>query len=242
MSARVGKIARLPVAIRDELNRRLLDGQPASKILPWLNGLEAVQKILEEDHEGLRVTDQNLSDWRRGGYADWLRRRENVERTRELSKFSMEMAKASGGNLTEGAAAILSGKILDVLETLENVTREINEMPAGDGLPSRADELLKLSQTLDSLTDSLSSLRAGDHSKQKLTQNQEKLAIMSQQLEIELARLRQQTAKYFMNLRADEREALNAIADSSLSNEDKLEQLGQKLFPLHWKPKSERGL
>lgn len=38
-TARTGKIARLPVAIREEVNRRLLDGEPASKILPWLNGL-----------------------------------------------------------------------------------------------------------------------------------------------------------------------------------------------------------
>ena len=33
----VGKIARLPVEIREELNRRLENGQGGPEILPWLN-------------------------------------------------------------------------------------------------------------------------------------------------------------------------------------------------------------
>ncbi len=36
---RNGKIARLPRAIRDELNRRMDDGQTGQELLPWLNGL-----------------------------------------------------------------------------------------------------------------------------------------------------------------------------------------------------------
>ncbi len=32
-----GKIARLPRAIRDELNRRMGDGQTGQELLPWLN-------------------------------------------------------------------------------------------------------------------------------------------------------------------------------------------------------------
>lgn len=42
----VGKTARLPALIREQLNRRLHDGQPASLILPWLNSLAPVPEIL----------------------------------------------------------------------------------------------------------------------------------------------------------------------------------------------------
>ncbi len=38
-----GNIARLPRAIRDELNRRVDDGQTGKEILPWLNGLPEVK-------------------------------------------------------------------------------------------------------------------------------------------------------------------------------------------------------
>src|SRR5262245_724088 len=120
--SRKGKIARLPHAIREELNRRLLEGQAAGKLLPWLNGLPDVQAILGEDFEGLDVNDQNLSEWRKGGYAEWLRRRERLDHTRELSRLSVDLAKAGGGNLADGAAGILAGRLMDILEQLDELT------------------------------------------------------------------------------------------------------------------------
>jgi hypothetical protein len=38
-----GKSARLPRNIRDELNRRLEDSEPAEAILPWLNARPEVE-------------------------------------------------------------------------------------------------------------------------------------------------------------------------------------------------------
>src|SRR5262245_46069972 len=123
-----GKIGRLPLHIREEINRRLLEGQSGSKNLPWLNELDEVSAVLQEDFEGLLVNDENLSQWRKGGYAQWLRRRDQLDRTRELAAMSVKLAKAGGGNLAEGAAAILSGKVLDVLEKLD----ELIGMTEGD--------------------------------------------------------------------------------------------------------------
>src|SRR5580692_4634110 len=68
-----GKIARLPDDIREQLNQRLLDGQPASTILPWLNGLGPVKTVLAAQFAGEPVTAQNLSNWRIGGYQHWFR-------------------------------------------------------------------------------------------------------------------------------------------------------------------------
>ena len=89
--SRKGKIARLPLAIREELNQRLLEGQSGGKILPWLNARPEVQAILAEDFEGLRVNDNNLSEWRRGGYAEWIARRERLDSTRELARFAADI-------------------------------------------------------------------------------------------------------------------------------------------------------
>jgi len=42
-TTRIGKIGRLPRQVREELNRRLLEGEPGITLVDWLNGLPAVQ-------------------------------------------------------------------------------------------------------------------------------------------------------------------------------------------------------
>ena len=76
MNTRTGKIARLPKTIRQELNRLLEDGWTGSKLLEWLNGLPDVQAVLEVEFGGQPISKSNLSHWRAGGYADWLRHQE----------------------------------------------------------------------------------------------------------------------------------------------------------------------
>lgn len=120
---RKGKIARLPAAIREEVNLRLHDGQPASKILAWLNTQEVVLRVLDELFNEEPVSPQNLSEWKGGGYLDWLRRREKVENMRQLSQYAYSMAQA-GGSVSEGAAAIAGGKILEFLEDADDETIE----------------------------------------------------------------------------------------------------------------------
>ena len=66
--ARQGKIARLPAALKSEVNRRLFDGEGASVILPWLNNQPGAIKVWEAYFEGLPASPQNLSEWRLGGH------------------------------------------------------------------------------------------------------------------------------------------------------------------------------
>jgi len=75
MKARVGKIARLPAHIRDELNHRLSQGAIGRNLLTWLNADPEVQQILTESFSGTKISHQNLSVWRHGGYADWANSR-----------------------------------------------------------------------------------------------------------------------------------------------------------------------
>jgi hypothetical protein len=73
---RNGKIARLPKAVRDELNRRLSDGEPGKELVKWLNSVPEVEKVLALEFDGHPMREQNLSEWRKGGYRDWLAEQE----------------------------------------------------------------------------------------------------------------------------------------------------------------------
>jgi hypothetical protein len=70
--ARVGKIARLPHPIREQVNRRLLAGETAPQILSWLNSLEAVQTIIAEQFGGREISEANLQEWKGGGFVDFM--------------------------------------------------------------------------------------------------------------------------------------------------------------------------
>ena len=72
--ARIGKIARLPGGIRSQLNSRLQDNVEGKQIVQWLNSLPEVQKVLAKNFDGRPINEQNLTDWRQGGYEEWLAR------------------------------------------------------------------------------------------------------------------------------------------------------------------------
>jgi len=76
--ARIGKIARLNSDIRTQLNTRLADGADGNQILPWLNSLPPVRETLARCFGARPITKQNLSNWRRGGYQDWLARKQDI--------------------------------------------------------------------------------------------------------------------------------------------------------------------
>jgi hypothetical protein len=83
-TTRRGKIARLPRPIRETLNRRLSDGEMAQPLLAWLNAQPEVQSVLNQQFEGRPITEQNLSEWRHGGYIDWEQKEALRESIREV--------------------------------------------------------------------------------------------------------------------------------------------------------------
>src|SRR4051812_31209412 len=87
MKTRLGKIARLPASIREQINQQLFNGLQGKQIIAWLNPLPEVQRVITEQFAGVPVSDNNLSEWRRGGYQDWLRQREaGIETTQFVQK------------------------------------------------------------------------------------------------------------------------------------------------------------
>ncbi len=93
---RLGKIARLPKKIRDRLNQQILDGVPGKDLVRWLNGMNEVVDILVEHFNATRVTEQNLSEWKQGGYLDWLKQQERREWVRRLSDEAEDVAEDAG--------------------------------------------------------------------------------------------------------------------------------------------------
>ncbi len=204
--ARTGKIARLPQAIRLQLNQRLRDGQLGPQILPWLNALPEVRAILEAEFGNKDINAQNLSDWRNGGFVDWERSQDRVHGTRLLAEKALALAKEAGGNLSEGAAAIVSGRILEALEGL--------------GPDASLEDIVGLSKTI-------AILRAGDVDQAKLRQKDEELKLATQKFQ-------RDTCELFLRWAADRRAA--DVASSNTSHTDKIEALGQLMLGDDWKP------
>jgi len=108
MKTRNGKIARLPpslqgkvlvagkergeLEIREQLNARLDDGEPGNRLVEWLNSNPDVMKVMAEQFEGRPITENNLSEWRAGGYEEWLTLDAFLDETRVLSENAGDVA------------------------------------------------------------------------------------------------------------------------------------------------------
>jgi len=135
MKARNGKIARLPPSlqgkvlvagkergeldIREQLNCRLADGEPANRLVEWLNSNPEVVKVMAEQFEGRPITDGNLSEWRAGGYEEWLTLNSFLDETRVISENAGEVA-ATGISSDQLRIVLLAhhARLLKNLETM----------------------------------------------------------------------------------------------------------------------------
>jgi hypothetical protein len=98
--SRIGKIARLPSAVRDELNRRLRDGERGNRLVAWLNGHPQVQAVLTAQFGGRAINEPNLTAWRQGGYAEWWQDQEVLELA---GRFVKDPAAVLGALAARGA-------------------------------------------------------------------------------------------------------------------------------------------
>jgi hypothetical protein len=107
-------IARLPFEIRELINHQLLDNEPAKNIVTWLNTDSAVRVCIERLFEGRPVTEHNISEWRQGGYEEWLAERACLENICDLSE------KAARVSLTDISAEhllmVLTASYADLLQ------------------------------------------------------------------------------------------------------------------------------
>ena len=168
---RTGKIARLPRDTREQLNRRLEDGQPGAQLAVWLNALPEVQTMLAREFAGRAISEQNLSEWKQGGYRDWLARQDALAQVRELAADAEELADATDGALAEHLASVLTARYAALL---------------ADWQGEATDEFRRKLRSLGGLCQDIVELRRGDHSAARLRIEQERLARDRQQTEDEV--------------------------------------------------------
>ncbi len=157
--ARNGKIARLPREIREELNRRLQDGEAGGPVLTWLNAQPAVRAALARQFGGRPVSKQNLCEWRAGGFAEWQGRQETLDQARELAAEAHEIAAATEGRLTDHLATVLAARYAAALAGWNGAVTE---------------EFRRTLRVLRGLCQDIVELRRGDHSGARLQLERER--------------------------------------------------------------------
>ena len=112
---RNGKIARLPRQVRDELNRRLRDGQKGSQLVVWLNALPKVKAALAKDFGGRPLSEQNVSQWKQGGYQDWLAGQDVLTQASELACDTRDLEDKTAQSLTDHLAKAIGIRLATLL-------------------------------------------------------------------------------------------------------------------------------
>ena len=120
----IGKIGRLPKRIRNELGRRIEDGEPGKELVKWLNGLPEVREILKEQFDGRPITEQNLSEWKQTGHREWLRHQEVCEKLHSMVERADDLEyEADGLEISDRLASILAAELASHVEQmLKDVT------------------------------------------------------------------------------------------------------------------------
>jgi hypothetical protein len=125
--ARTGKIAKLPSAIREELNSRLAEGEATEGILEWINGLPEVRSHLMAHHQGSPITELNLSRWRQGGFAGWA---ENVKMQDSLDAMDLacsEMDEPARNQLVSRIGLVLLSRLVSQLQAFDTMPEGIEK-------------------------------------------------------------------------------------------------------------------
>lgn len=190
------KIGRLPFKVRTELNERIRDGATGTAVLSWLNDTPEMTHVRAETGCG-NVNPQNLTDWRSTGYADWLTEQDKTERLRSLASLS-ETIMAQTGDPSAVGARILTGKLLDALETAD---------------PESQGELVK----------AFCSLRSVENDAQRTRLAGEKQRLDVEKLGLEKAKFKRQTCELFLRW-YNNQQALT-IASGPGTNTDKIQAL-----------------
>jgi hypothetical protein len=107
---RIGKVARLPENIRNQLNEFLDDGLEYQRILDWLaqNGFPG-------------FTHNNISRWKDGGYQDWLRHYSRLDELEFKLKWAAQVAKDFQSNsLHQASLALTSLQFFEMLNRFDS--------------------------------------------------------------------------------------------------------------------------
>jgi hypothetical protein len=203
--SRTGKVARLPKAVREKLNLRLEDNEPANELLKWLNNLPQTQKVLKSQFNGAPINKQNLSDWKTGGFRDWQAQQEALNAMQQMADDADELQDSSTDPLSDKVSTWL----------LARYFLKLKQALAAGG----ADEL----KLLHKFCGDVVALRRGDHYSARLKLQEEKL-------EREKGESEEQIMEYFQDW-VKNPDVNDWIRDNTMSEEEKDLAIQAILFP-----------
>jgi len=156
---RDSKIAGLPQPIREQINRRLQNGESAKEIGEWVNTQSEVKALMAAEFEGAPIVQANLVSWKLGGYRHWEEEQEAMEAAMQFGEEAAEIAMAAGGQLADHLALWLTARIAVALRRA----------------PCAGEDAAGQLQRLRQFVRDLVALRKGDQSAQWLRIEREKL-------------------------------------------------------------------
>jgi hypothetical protein len=146
MSTHNGKIGRLPETIREQVNRRLADGEPSGTVLEWLNALPEARTVVAAQFGGVPISNVNLSRWRTGGYRDWHAARERRATVRELTDAAVKNGVAAAAEAKEYGAHLSTNVSRVVTADLAAAARDLMDNLSDP--KERVEQLCEILETL----------------------------------------------------------------------------------------------
>jgi len=106
---RKGKIARLPRAVREEINVLLHDGAATYQ--------QIIEKLGLADQD---IKKENVGEWRIGGYQDWVLEQERLAEMKARRETSVNIVKDNlDGNPHETVLQLAAAQIYDTLKEFD---------------------------------------------------------------------------------------------------------------------------
>ncbi len=202
-----GKITRLPHEVREQLNRRMKDGEEGKGLIEWLNGLPEVRAVLAEEFDGQPIGPNNLSQYRKRGFWEWVNQQEALAEARRLACDAGEVEQAVPGALSDRFATWIAARYAVAAAKLGRSESDAKE----DW------------QLLRELCHDMVNLRRGDHYARQLGIEEKRMVRSGGQSPEELAKLLRELA------RTPEVRVL--VLPETLTAKEKKEQL-RKIFGL----------
>ena len=204
-NARKGKIARLPHKIRHEINQMLRDGAAGPDIIKWLKDIPEVKSVMKKYFKGKSVNAQNLSDWRQGGYAEWLVESSQYEEARKTTDHAQYICASLGLDPSNALSVIITGHLVKLLN--------------GD---ASLDDLSQLGPLFNAITNV-----------KKVGLEKRKVDQAAADLDLRQKKFQRDTAQLFIKWSKDNR-ANEVVDDAGLSYDEKTEILGKLIFEEDW--------
>jgi len=128
-----GKVARLPKPVRDQVNQMLLNGLSYAAIIERLGD------------PGKNLSPDNIGEWKKRGYRDWLLQQEWLDRMASKSNFSADILSApETSNLHEAGLRFAAAQMFDQL-------MRFNAVLDSPDSPDTADKFARLVNALSRL-------------------------------------------------------------------------------------------